>query len=308
MDDKVRENIDRLMADPEFYREKSRQESITWGAILTDERQSQELEAEQDAARALDLYRHHIHIIPTLKKHGLTPESGLSLACGNGRIERFLIQSGICRTFHGLDISETALAAARKLAAKEGLSPTYEQADLNDISLPADTYDFVVTRNCLHHILKLEHLAEQIHLTLKPGGALWISDFIGETQFQFTEQRLDIVNRILAALPVKYRMDTINNRTLEKLVRPEPGAHVSPFEAIRSADIMPVFLNYFDIIEKREYDSILRFVCPPGVRQAYNEDETSRALFETIMMLDELLIEQNILTPVAGSYLLKAKE
>ena len=65
--------------------------------------------------------------------------------------------------------------------------------------------------------------------------------------------------------------------------------------------------DYFDVIEKSEYDSILKYICPPGVRQAYNENETSKALFETLILLDELLIKEDVLSPVAGTFLLKAK-
>lgn len=307
MEDKTRSIIDSLMADPELYKEKSRQESRTWGTILSDEKRNENIRAEQQAAYELGLNRHYMHMVPTLKKHGLNPETGLSLACGNGRAERFLMESGFCKTFHGIDIADDALASARQAATDTGLAITYEQADLNSVQLPASTYDFVVTQNCLHHVLQLEHLAAQVHQSLKPGGILWISDFIGETQFQYTQERMDIVNRILASLPEAFRQDIVNNRTLTTLQRPNPGALVSPFEAIRSADIMPVFLEHFEVVEKSEFDSIMKYVCPPGVRQAYNRDETSRALFETLMTLDEILVTNNILTPVAGTYLLRAK-
>lgn len=305
MGNKARELIDRLMGDPDYYREKSDQESRTWGTILSNEARNQAIRDEQEAAYALRLNRHQIHMVPTLRKHGLQPENGLSLACGNGRAERFLMQAGFCRTFHGIDIADDALATARQAAEQDNLAITYARADLNDVELPAEAFDFVVTQNCLHHVLKLEHLARQIHRALRPGGTLWISDFIGETQFQYTDRRLEIVNRVLASLPEEYRTDVVNNRTLTTLKRPEPGALASPFEAIRSADIMPVFLDLFEVVEKREFDAILKYVCPLGTRQAYNRDATSRALFETLMLLDETLIATGELTPVAGTYLLR---
>jgi 2-polyprenyl-3-methyl-5-hydroxy-6-metoxy-1,4-benzoquinol methylase len=307
LENKTQKIIDRLMSDPDYYREKSQQESNTWGKILSDDRRNDVIKTEQQAAHALGLNRHQIHIIPSLEKHALQPEAGLSLACGNGRAERFLMQSGVCKKFHGIDIATEALATAKQAAEKEGLAITYQQADLNDVVLPDQAFDFVVTQNCLHHVLRLEHLAQQIQKSLKPGGTLWISDFIGETQFQFTDKRMEIVNKVLSTLPEKFKADKLNNRKLEKLIRPDPGSLVSPFEAIRSADIMPVFLDYFDVIDKSEYDSILKYICPPGVRQAYNENESSKALFETLMLLDELLINEDVLSPVAGTFLLKAK-
>jgi hypothetical protein len=39
----------------------------------------------------------------------------------------------------------------------------------------------------------------------KKDGYLWIHDFVGETQFQYDDKRLAIMNQILAVLPEKLR-------------------------------------------------------------------------------------------------------
>jgi len=231
--------------------------------------------------------------------------SGLSLACGNGRAERELLKLGICERFHGIDSSPEAIAEARQNA--QGLDLTYEPADLNRLVLEPGAYDLVLTQNCLHSVLELERLAEQIWRSLKPGGCLWIHDYIGESQFQFSDLRLDIANRILAVLPERYRRDRVHDRILRAIARPKPGALASPFEAVRSADIVPVFSRWFDIEYRHEESAFMGRICPRGMRANYTETEDGPVIFELLMLIEGLLVEHGILAPHTGQYLMRRK-
>src|SRR5437764_13403673 len=99
-------------------------------------------------------------------------DHGLTLGCGAGRCERELLRNGVCRTFHGIDISEDAIAAAREIAKEQNLPLTYEVDDLNFLELPEKTFDLFVAQTCLHHILFLERVAEQVWRSLKADGYL----------------------------------------------------------------------------------------------------------------------------------------
>src|SRR5262249_35182959 len=150
-------------------------------------------------------------------------------------------------SFHGIDISKRAIAKAREIANEQNLPLTYEVADVNFVRLPEKTFDLVVAQTCLHHILFLERVAQQIWHSLKGNGYLWIHDFIGETQFQYDAKRVSIANKILFALPEKLRKNRITDRLIEEIKRPEPGRLCSPFESIRSSEIVPVFQHWFTI-------------------------------------------------------------
>jgi len=231
--------------------------------------------------------------------------SGLSLACDNGRAERELLKLGICERFHGVDSSPEAIAEARQNA--QGLDLTYEAADLNRLVLEPGAYDLVLTQNCLHSVLELERLAEQIWRSLKPGGCLWIHDYIGESQFQFSDLRLDIANRILAVLPERYRRDRVHDRILRAIARPKPGALASPVEAVRAADIVPVFSRWFDIDYRHEESAFMGRVCPRGMRANYTETEDGPVIFELLMLIEGLMVEHGILAPHTGQYLMRRK-
>ena len=94
---------------------------------------------------------------------------------------------------------------------------------------------------------------------------------------------------------------------MPEIKRPEPGRLASPFESIRSADIIPVFQRWFTIEWKMEFDALLRFVVPPGTRAAYLENEDTKALFEMVMLLDQLCLEHGIVRPTGGQYLMRPK-
>jgi len=295
------------MADRSVYDAMAARENEVWGTILPPLEDS-EAKIEDFAATAkLGANRHQSYLVGVAREKNLTFEHGLSLACGAGKLERMLVEEGICRDLHGIDISEEGVAAARNIAKKGNLPLTYEVADLNFVELPKKAFDLVAAQNALHHILFLERVAEQIWRSLKNDGYLWVHDFIGETQWQYDPKRLSITNQILAILPEKFRKNTINNNLTTEIKRPEPGTLGSPFESIRSGEIVPVFQRWFTIEWKLEFSAFLHLVAPPGTRVSYLENDDTKALFEVLLLLDHVCIQEKILKPAGGQYLMRPK-
>jgi SAM-dependent methyltransferase len=304
---KAQEIIKRAMADRSVYDAMAARENEVWGKILPDLERSEARKEDAEASAQLRVARHASSLLRVARERNLKFENGLTLGCGAGRRERELVNAGVCRTFHGIDISENAIAAARDLAKEQDLPLTYEVADLNFVELPEKAFDLVLAQTALHHVLFLERVAEQIWRSLKSDGYLWIHDFIGETQGQYDPKRLSIMNRILAILPEKFRQNKINGQLIAEIKRPEPGRLGSPFESIRSGEIIPVFQRWFTIEWQMEFDAFLRLVMPPGTRAAYLENEDTKVLFEVLMLLDRLCIEEEIVQPVGGQYLMRPR-
>jgi SAM-dependent methyltransferase len=304
---KAQEIIKRAMADRSVYDAMAARENEVWGKILPDLESSEAQIEGIEASAKLKIARHNSSLLRVAQERKLKFENGLTLGCGSGRCERDLVSRGVCRSFHGIDISEKAIAAAREIAKEQDLPLTYEVADLNFLELPEKTFDLVVAQTALHHVLLLERVAEQIWRSLKSDGYLWIHDFVGETQGQYDPKRLSIMNRILAILPEKFRKNKVNGQLISEIKRPEPGRLGSPFESIRSGEIVPVFQRWFTIEWKMEFDAFLRLVIPVGTRAAYLENEDTRALFEILMLLDRLCIEEEIVQPTGGQYLMRPR-
>jgi 2-polyprenyl-3-methyl-5-hydroxy-6-metoxy-1,4-benzoquinol methylase len=304
---KAREIIERAMADRKAYEVMASREGEFWGRVLPALEHSEARAQDVAAAAELRLARQRGSLRHLAKEKGLKFEKGLTLGCGAGRLERSLLNDGICRSFHGIDISEQAIAEARETAKREGLPLTYEVADLNFVELPKKTFDLVVAQTSLHHVLFLEHVAEQVHGCLKDDGYLWIHDFIGETQGQYDPKRLSLINRLLAILPEKFRTNRITGKTKKKVTAAEPGHLSSPFEKIRSGEIVTVFESWFTIEWGREFGAFLHWVVPLGTRLAFTENADTKALFELLMLLDQLCIEEGIVRPTGGQYLMRPR-
>jgi SAM-dependent methyltransferase len=305
--DKAAEIVRQAMADRSIYDAMAARENEFWGKFLPYRERSEIAIADDAASAELRANRHFSSLSTLARERKLKFEHGLTLGCGGGRCERELVQNGVCRSFHGIDISENAVATAREIAKEQNLPLTYEVADLNFAKLPEKAFDLVVAQTCLHHVLFLERVAEQVWRSLRNSGYLWIHDFIGETQGQYDSKRLAIMNQLLAALPEKFRKNKVTGRFVSEIQRPEPGHLSSPFESIRSSEIVTVFQRWFSVEWKLEFSAFLQLVAPPGTRAAYLENEDTKALFEVLMLLDDLCIKEKIVQPTGGQYLMRPR-
>jgi 2-polyprenyl-3-methyl-5-hydroxy-6-metoxy-1,4-benzoquinol methylase len=184
--DKAREIIDRAMADRSVYDAMAARENEVWGKIHLEREQSDLAIEDTKAEAMLGFSRNYSSLCDVANEKGLTFEHGLTLGCGSGRCERNLLSKGVALSFHGIDISERAVGKAQEIAMEQNLPLTYEVADLNFVRLPEKTFDLIVAQTCLHHILFLEHVAEQIWHSLKGNSYLWIHDLSAKRSFNTT--------------------------------------------------------------------------------------------------------------------------
>jgi SAM-dependent methyltransferase len=106
-------------------------ENEVWGKILPDLERSEARIEDSEASAKLGVARYTSSLLRVARERNLKFENGLTLGCGAGRCERELVGRGVCRSFHGIDISEKAIATAREIAKEKDLPLTYEVADLN---------------------------------------------------------------------------------------------------------------------------------------------------------------------------------
>ena len=306
--EKARELIERAMNDRAVYDQMAAKESEMWGKILPALEHSPARAEDAEASAKLKIGRRQSSFIGIARKRALQFECGLTLGCGAGRLERSLLKAGICKSFYGIDVSEKAVPEAEKIAAQDNLPLTYEIADLNFVELPLQAYDLVVAQTSLHHVLFLERVAEQVPGTLRNDGYLWIHDFIGETQGQYNEKRLTLIKQVLAFMPEKFRINKVNGRVVTTIKRPVPGFLGSPFECIRSEEIFPCFQEWFTLEWKDEFGAFFQLVVPSGTRASYLGNEDTKALFEALILLDPLCVDEGITKPTGGQYLMRPKK
>jgi len=111
---------------------------------------------------------------PTLQQM-LTAIEGkaiIDLGCGYGWFCRWAQQHGAAHVL-GLDVSEKMLARAREMTEAPGID--YQRADLETLTLAADSLDLAYSSLALHYLQNIDGLFRTLFQALKPGGKLVFS-------------------------------------------------------------------------------------------------------------------------------------
>lgn len=96
----------------------------------------------------------------------------LDLGCGFGWFCRWARENGAAHVV-GFDLSEKMLARAR--ATTQDPAITYTKADLENLELPAQSFDLVYSSLALHYLENLNALMAEVYRSLVRGGSLVFS-------------------------------------------------------------------------------------------------------------------------------------
>ncbi|MFN3480089.1 MAG: glycosyltransferase [Thermodesulfovibrionales bacterium] len=227
-----------------------------------------------------------------------TLEQGLSICSGSGEFERGLIDRGICKRIDAYEISDERASEGRRIAKEKNYPITFHIEDVNKAFFKKNHYDIFFSWSALHHIENLEGVCENVSEALKDRGLLVIQEFVGPSQFQWTDKQLEIANKILNLLPERLRTHQIDGTLITEKKRPsiDEMNKIDPSEAIRSEEIIPVIERYFDVKMIRYFGGSIFNLLFNGIIGNFDHDnENDIALIKLILLLEETLIEEHIL-------------
>jgi SAM-dependent methyltransferase len=231
------------------------------------------------------------------RRLGRPAAPSLDLGCGSGLKSLSVLQAGSSRELHGIDISEDRITEAERMRIERGIAGGFRVADVNTAPLPPNTYDLIFSSHSFHHFLELEHVMAQVHDALKPDGLFILEEFVGPTQFQWTDRQIDVVRSLMALLPEELRrlrwgaVKPYEDRpTVAEVVA------ASPFESIRSAEIVPLFQRYFRVLELRPLGGTLQHLLYNGIVHNFTLDrrdatDTVRGIIE----VEDAMIDSGML-------------
>jgi SAM-dependent methyltransferase len=201
----------------------------------------------------------------------------LDIGCGDGTLDRQLVERGIALRVDALDGSLVSLQVAQRAARAEGFGDRirYFNADFNLPAFPRARYDAVFFQQSAHHIAALEDVFDAVRLALKPNGLVYLDEYIGPSRADWNDALIAPHRREFEALPAEVRL----TETL-----PLPIQDDDPTEAVRSSDIERVLRERFDVIERRPYGGSLLAVIVPNMRDAEN------AVYEQLIEREKALI------------------
>ena len=235
-----------------------------------------------------------------LMKNGRGVAKGLSIGCGGGALERAARQIGACDVIDAIDIAPGAIEEARKMAALQGLSGiNYAVADLDALDLGANAYSVVFASASVHHVTNLERLFANVAKCLNRGGLFIMLEYVGPSQFQFSDKAVQIINDILALLPLACRQRFSNASEYVTKFERTTIEHMNvtdPSEAIRSAEILPLLAKTFTIIERKDFGGTLLHMLLQDIAHNFPDDLPDRsAILNLLLYLEALLIRENVI-------------
>jgi SAM-dependent methyltransferase len=216
---------------------------------------------------------------------------GLSIGCGTGLLEKDLRWMRICEEVDAYDISPESIRLARERAVKEGVDRVhYEVADCERFDYPAAHYDAVFFNGSMHHISDPAALLDKLLIALKPGGFVFLDDYVGPSRDEWSDAHLVHAHEAYAALPPWWR-------TVERLAPPYDAS--DPSEMVASSAILPAVHERFKIEwEKPYWGNLLYPVLSQVSPRAASLPDADRILTTLIEREKKLVAEGAFLSPL----------
>jgi ubiquinone/menaquinone biosynthesis C-methylase UbiE len=120
----------------------------------------------------------------------------LEIGCGRGDFSRHLIGKYPSAQITAVDFSAAAIDVARIENTKTAGNLVFEVADATSMHYPKETFDYVISCECLEHIPEPGKMAREMERVLKPGGG-----FVLTTENYFNGMLLAWVQTWLTARP-----------------------------------------------------------------------------------------------------------
>lgn len=176
------------------------------------------------------------------KLHGRKFKKALVLCCGNGWVERELLEYGLFEEAVGVEFAAPLLEEAR--AAATGLPLRYYQMDINSAVFPESDYDIVINYAAAHHIAYIDRVFREIAQILPEDGYFVSLDYVGPHRNQYPLMDWVMTQRLNQSLPAHMQQNLSYPHLPTMLV-------LDPTEAIHSELILPVIRRYFEIEEHK---------------------------------------------------------
>jgi SAM-dependent methyltransferase len=217
-----------------------------------------------------------------------TFERALILNCGNGWVERELVEHGLIAEGVGIDYSETLLDQARSEAGEAGLPLTYHQADINTGPLPAGSFDLVVNHAAAHHIAAIDRVFREVCRVLPSDGWFVSFDYVGPHRNQYRLDAWEEAWKLNRQLPASLRQELTYPPLPVMLV-------VDPTEAIHSELILGMFDRYFTASQFTPLGGAIAYPLLTHNDRMFNaSDDVQRSKWiDQILIADDLYLAEH---------------
>ncbi len=199
----------------------------------------------------------------------------LILNCGNGWVERDLLQRGLIAEAVGVDYAESLLDDAR--AAAGDLPARYYRLDTNTAAFPEGGYDLVVNFAAAHHITYVDRVFRKLAELLPEDGYFVSYDYVGPHRNQYGARQWLAAMALNARLPSHMR-HTMRYPHLLTMKLTDPS------EAVHSELIVPVMKRYFHITDHKHMGGALAYLVLTHNNRFYAASPDEQAHWLRVIM------------------------
>jgi ubiquinone/menaquinone biosynthesis C-methylase UbiE len=147
--------------------------------------------------RVDDALTHPWHITTSKLFPDLNGSRVLEIGCGRGEFALWLERRSPKADITALDFSIGAIGLAQKRANEAGSRVHFEVGDGQALPFATDTFDVLISCECLEHVPRPGEMTREMHRVLKPGGRFvlttenycngmvlaWINSWLTRTPF-----------------------------------------------------------------------------------------------------------------------------
>ena len=202
----------------------------------------------------------------------------LDAGCGPGSITLGLAETVTAGEVVGLDLQDSQVEAARRLAAERGITNvTFQQGSIYELPFPEASFDAVSAFDVLFHLGEPRRALRELRRVLRPGGAIGVRDPDGGGYVQEPWTPL-----ATAAMELSWRVHTFNGgsaafgRTQRRLLG-EAG-----FERIEAGSVTEPYGTPEALAQRAEHLR-LRLTGPAYLEVIIGQGWASRAQLDSIL-------------------------
>jgi SAM-dependent methyltransferase len=289
------------MTDEAQYTDQLSREARHWGARLQVERVERHAWLDHPLVREHYRERGLIDGQPweawSASHRGAPAAVSLELGCGSAGRSLDLLARNLSSRIEGVDVSPERVAEGQRQLAARAAQGDLRVGDVNAIRLPSDRYDLIFSCHSFHHFQALEHVMDEVSRALTADGLFILEEFVGPTQFQWTDAQIALVRDLTALIPERYRRLRWGAvKPYEGRPTPEEVMAVSPFESIRSAEIVPLFRERFEVVAVRRLGGTLQHLLHNGIIHNFEDDDPEACAYvRAVWEVEDALIDAALL-------------
>ncbi len=220
-------------------------------------------------------------------------DQALVIGCGNGWVDRDLIDRGIAAHIDAFDVSPSYLEEAKELRKDRPIS--YFKSDFRSFS-PRKSYDLIVNVAALHHAQYLYRITRVLSTCLTPEGLFVNWEYVGPSRNQYSDRHAAAMEEANAGLPERFRTSHPLRPALRHLLAWEPT------EAVHSAELFRAIGHYFDFVERKDLGGGIGYqILWNNIEEFARQDEEANKALAYLLALDDRLTLEGVV-PVMHSF------